>query len=128
MKQILIFAALSFFVNVASAADVTAPALYFDVNQRVDKRVADLIARLTLKEKAALLDQVGPAIGRFNIRSDQWNQHPNGVRWDKPTTQFPICRAMSATRDTNLVHEAASDLSDEARAICNGCIFFECAA
>jgi hypothetical protein len=35
---------------------------------------------------------------------------------------------MSATRDTNLVHEAASDLSDEARAICNGCIFFECAA
>jgi hypothetical protein len=30
---------------------------------------------------------------------------------------------MATTWDTNLVHETATVLSDEARAICNGCIF-----
>jgi beta-glucosidase len=59
-------------------------------------------------------------VERFNIRADQWNQCLNGVQWDKPTTLFPSCLAMSATWDTNLVHEVASVLSDEARAIYNG--------
>jgi beta-glucosidase len=120
MKQILILAASSLlFINVLDAA-TNAPALYLDVNQPVDQRVADLIGRLTLEEKATLLDHVGPTIERFNIRSDQWNQCLNGVQWDKPTTLFPICLAMSATWDTNLVHETATVLSDEARAIYNG--------
>jgi beta-glucosidase len=101
-------------------AATNTPALYLDVNQPVDERVADLIGRLTLEEKATLLDHVGPTIERFNIRSDQWNQCLNGVQWDKPTTLFPICLAMSATWDTNLVHETATVLSDEARAIYNG--------
>ena len=42
------------------------------------------------------------------------------MQWDRPTTLFPICLAMSATWDTNLVHEIATVLSDEARAIYNG--------
>ena len=94
--------------------------LYLDVKQPVDKRVADLISRLTLEEKATLLNHHGPTVERFNIRSDQWNQCLNGVQWDKPTTLFPICVGMSATWDTNLVHEMATVLSDEARAIYNG--------
>jgi beta-glucosidase len=102
------------------AADTNTPALYLDVHQPVDARVADLISRLTLEEKATLLDHVGPTVQRFNIRADQWNQCLNGVQWDKPTTLFPICLAMSATWDTNLVHATASILSDEARAIYNG--------
>jgi len=102
------------------AADTNATALYLDVNQPVDQRVADLISRLTLEEKAILLNHRGPTIERFNIRSDQWNQCLNGVMWDKPTTLFPICLAMSATWDTNLIHEVATALSDEARAIYNG--------
>jgi hypothetical protein len=32
------------------------------------------------QRKATLLDHVGPAIERFNIRSDQWDQCLNGVR------------------------------------------------
>jgi len=103
-----------------SAADTNAMAFYRDPSQPVEVRVADLIGRLTLEEKATLLNHRGPTVERFNIRSDQWNQCLNGVQWDKPTTLFPVCLAMSATWDTNLVHETASVLSDEARAIYNG--------
>ena len=121
MKKIFIFAMLSViaFSNIL-AADSNAPALYLDVNQPVEKRVADLISRLTLEEKATLLNHRGPTVERFNIRSDQWNQCLNGVKWDRPTTLFPICLAMSATWNTDLVHEVATVLSDEARAIYNG--------
>jgi beta-glucosidase len=102
------------------AADAPPQALYLDVRQPVDQRVADLISRLTLEEKATLLNHRGPAVERFNIRSDQWNQCLNGVQWDQPTTLFPVCVALAATWDTNLVHAAATVLSDEARAIYNG--------
>ena len=70
--------------------------------------------------KATLLDHKGPTVERFNIRSDQWNQCLNGVKWDRPTTLFPVCVAMAATWDTNLVQEVADVLSYEARAIYNG--------
>ena len=119
-KFILLAAVAAFIVSRALAVDTNSPALYLDIHQPVDARVADLISRLTLEEKATLLNHRGPMVARFNIRSDQWNQCLNGVQWDKPTTLFPICLAMSATWDTNLVHEVATVLSDEARAIYNG--------
>ena len=40
----------------------------------MDRRVEDLIWRLTLEEKAILLNHRGPTVERFNPRSDQWNQ------------------------------------------------------
>jgi beta-glucosidase len=85
----------------------------------LEQRVQDLISRLTLEEKALLLDHKGPTLERFNIRSDQWNQCLNGVQWDRPTTLFPTCIAMGATWDPALVNEISTALSDEARAIYN---------
>ncbi|KAB2639563.1 MAG: family 3 glycosyl hydrolase [Verrucomicrobia bacterium] len=93
---------------------------YLDAAQPLDARVADLLGRLTLEEKAILLNHRGPDIERFNIRADQWNQCLNGVKWDRPTTLFPACLAMAATWNTPLVHDVANVLSDEARAIYNG--------
>ena len=83
----------------------------------LEQRVQDLIQRLTLEEKAMLLDHKGPTLERFKIRSDQWNQCLNGVKWNRPTTLFPTCIAMGATWDPPLVKEIATALSDEARAI-----------
>ena len=121
MEKKLTLAAASFLlISQLNAADSNTPALYLDAAQPVDQRVADLIARLTLEEKATLLNHRGPTVERFNIRSDQWNQCLNGVKWDRPTTLFPVCVALAATWDTNLVHEVATVLSDEARAIYNG--------
>ena len=119
-KKLTLAAASLLLISQLNAADSNTPALYLDTTQPVDQRVADLIARLTLEEKATLLNHRGPTVERFNIRSDQWNQCLNGVKWDRPTTLFPVCVALAATWDTNLVHEVATVLSDEARAIYNG--------
>jgi beta-glucosidase len=101
----------------ALAAD---PEIFRDPAQPLERRVADLISRLTLEEKAALLNHRGTTVTRFNIRADQWNQCLNGVKWDRPTTLFPCCVGMAATWNTEVVHEMATVLSDEARAINNG--------
>jgi beta-glucosidase len=120
MKKIALAVFGILFIASVFAADTNAPALYLDVSQPVDKRVADLVSRMTLEEKAEALNHVGPTLTRFNLRADQWNQCLNGVQWDRPTTLFPSCIGMSATWNTNLVHEVANALSDEARAIYNG--------
>ncbi len=95
-------------------------ALYLDPNQPVEKRVADLISKLTLEEKGILLNHRGPDIERLGIKSDKWNQCLHGVWWNRPTTMFPISIAMAATWDPELIHEVATTISDEARAIYNG--------
>ena len=88
-----------------------------DSSLALEQRVQDLIGRLTLEEKALLLDHKGETLQRYQIHSDQWNQCLNGVQWDRPTTLFPTCIAMGATWDPQLVHEVTTALSDEARAI-----------
>ena len=104
------------------AADA-ASAPYLDPALPVGQRVADLISRLTLEQKAALLNHKGSTVtvGGRPIRSDQWNQCLNGVQWTEPTTLFPICVGMAATWNPDFVqNEVARVLSDEARAIYNG--------
>lgn len=103
-----------------AAGAVSTDALYLDPNQPVEVRVSDLIARLTLEEKAILLNHRGPDLERFGIKSDKWNQCLHGVWWDRPTTMFPVSIAMAATWDPALIHEVATAISDEARAIYNG--------
>ncbi len=113
----LIMIGLSFLSEVALAKE----ALPFrDESLPLEKRLDDLIGRLSLEEKAILFNHKGPTIERLGIRSDQWNQCLNGVKWDRPTTLFPTCIAMSATWDKSLVRQIADTLSDEARAIYNG--------
>lgn len=94
--------------------------IYLDPQQPVEKRVLDLIARLTVEEKAILLDHKAPDLERLNILSDKWNQCLHGVVWNRPTTMFPIPTAMGATWDPVLVNKVAAVISDEARAIYNG--------
>ena len=86
----------------------------------IETRVNDLISRLTLEEKATLLNHRGPDVQRFNIKSDKWNQCLHGVWWDRPTTMFPVSIALAATWNVPLAHEEANAISDEARGIYNG--------
>jgi beta-glucosidase len=113
-------AALLLSVASIGAADAPTQPLYLDITQPVDARVADLISRLTLQEKAELLNHQGTTVQRFNIRADQWNQCLEGVKWNRPTTLFPACIAMAASWDPAMVQNVAGVLSDEARAIYNG--------
>jgi beta-glucosidase len=93
--------------------------VYLDPRQPVEKRAQDLIARLTLEEKAILLNHDGPDVERLGIRSDKWNQCLHGVCWDRPTTMFPVPIAMAATWNPARLHEVATAISDEARAVYN---------
>ena len=89
-----------------------------DVNQRV----TDLISRLSLKQKAQLLNHKGTTVvvDGFSIRADQWNQCLHGVVWTEPATVFPSSIAYGATWNPDLVKRVANVISDEARAIYNG--------
>ncbi len=102
----------------AHSQDATKP-LYLDPTQPVEQRTHDLISRLTLEEKAILLNHNGPDVTRLSILSDKWNQCLHGVVWDRPTTMFPVSIAMAATWNPVRIHDVATAISDEARAIYN---------
>jgi beta-glucosidase len=111
---------LMFGCGIGLFAQTTAKPLYLDPQQPIEKRVHDLISRLSVEEKAMLLDHRAPDLERLNIKSDGWNQCLHGVWWNRPTTMFPIPTAMGATWDPVLINEIATAISDEARAIYNG--------
>jgi beta-glucosidase len=115
--------AVAFLVSLGTtipAAESLAIPLYLDPAQPAEKRAQDLVSRLTLEEKAMLLNHKGSTAERFGIKCDRWNQCLHGVWWDRPTTLFPVPIALAATWDSNLVYEVATAISDEARAIYNG--------
>ena len=104
----------------SGSAEAETDSLYLNPDAPLDQRVGDLISRLTLEEKATLLNHKGPEVQRFHILSDNWNQCLHGVKWSGgPTTLFPIPTGMAATWNPALVHQVADATSDEARAIYN---------
>jgi len=106
-------------LTLAAAAGAQQP-VYLDPAQPLDKRVADLISKLTLEEKASLLCTTAPAIERLHVPvMNGWNQSLHGIVWTKPTTMFPVPIGMAATWDTALIHDVAAVIADEGRAVNN---------
>ena len=105
---------------ISSACAEPAP-MYLDPTQSIDKRVDDLISRMTLEEKAAELDHKASGIARLNVPQwGGWNQCLHGIMCrTRTTTLFPVSIAMGATWDPALVHEETVAISDEARALYN---------
>ena len=93
---------------------------YLDPAQPIDKRVEDLVSRMTLEEKALELYHNNTGIERLRIPAwGGWNQCLHGVWSKQPTTLYPVSIALAATWDTALVHTVADAISDEARALYN---------
>ena len=107
---------------VAQSIGIQNKPAFLNQEMSMEVRVADLISRLTLEQKAQLLNHRGKTVvvDGFPIRADQWNQCLHGVKWTEPTTNFPTSIALGATWDTELIHRVATAISDEARAIYNG--------
>ncbi|WP_330293263.1 glycoside hydrolase family 3 C-terminal domain-containing protein [Streptomyces sp. NBC_00576] len=83
----------------------------------VDKRVDDLLGRLTLDERTALLHQYAPAVERLGIASFRTGTEAlHGVSWLGEATVFPQAVGLGATWDENLVREVAEAVSVELRA------------
>ena len=82
-----------------------------------DARITDLIARLTLAEKAGLLSQESPAITRLGIPYfNWWSEALHGVARGGRATVFPQAIGLGATFDPALMHQIAAAIGDEARA------------
>ncbi|MFD8385974.1 glycoside hydrolase family 3 C-terminal domain-containing protein [Streptomyces sp. NPDC059679] len=83
----------------------------------IDKRVDDLLGRLTLDERIALLHQYAPAVERLGLASFRTGTEAlHGVSWLGEATVFPQAVGLGATWDADLVHEVAEAVSAELRA------------
>jgi len=83
----------------------------------VDRRVDDLISRLTTQEKISQLMMSSPAIPRLGIpQYDWWNEALHGVARMGVATVFPQAIALAATWNPDLHFRVADCISTEARA------------
>ena len=89
---------------------------YQNPNLSPEERADDLISRLTIEEKTALMMDQSPAIERLGIPSFQWwNEALHGVGRNGYTTVFPITMGMAASWDDALLYRCFDAVSDEAR-------------
>ncbi len=108
-----------FFVPALFLADSRAAAtpIYQDLGHSFEARAADLVARMTLEEKVAQLQNDAPAIARLDLPAyEWWNEALHGVARAGAATVFPQAIGLAATFDANLMTRVATAISDEARA------------
>jgi len=90
---------------------------YMDFTLPVDERVDDLVARMTLEEKISQMLHDAPAIERLDVpKYNWWNECLHGVGRAGIATVFPQAIGLAATWNTELMHQVAVVISDEARA------------
>ena len=111
-----------------SAAEDSAESFPFrDPSLSVDARVDDLLGRLTLEEKIAMLHQYQPAIPRLGIASFKtgtealhgvaWTTDPNngGAVVTAEATVFPQAIGLGSTWDADLLERVGTAVGKEAR-------------
>ncbi len=102
--------------------------LYLDEKAKIEKRVEDLLARLTLNEKFELLASHGrlriyttKPIKRLNIPSFKMTDGPLGVAMHssgfKKNTRFPAPVALSASWNKELMRHIGTAMGEEVRAV-----------
>jgi beta-glucosidase len=96
--------------------------IYRDPQQPLERRVNDLLGRLTLEEKVSLLAGVDMwrtvPIERLGVPSIKVSDGPNGARGDswsgaQTSACFPVGVALAATWNTDLLHEVGVALGIE---------------
>jgi len=97
---------------------------FLNTSLSFEKRVDDLVGRLTLEEKVSQMLNAAPAIERLGIPAhDWWNEVLHGVaRTSYKTTVFPQAIAMAATFDQDALFKMADYSALEGRAIYNRAI------
>jgi beta-glucosidase len=90
---------------------------YRDPALPLDKRIDDLIERLTLDERIAMLHQYAPAVPRLGLGAFRTGTEAlHGVAWLGPATVFPQAVGLGATWDEELLRDVAEAVSVEQRA------------
>jgi len=95
--------------------------IYRDKAAPLERRVDDLMARLTLEEKVSLLagatSMTLHAIPRLGVPEVKMTDGPTGVRSPegKPATVFPVGVALAATWNPDLIRAVSAAIAGEAR-------------
>jgi beta-glucosidase len=112
--------ALAFALPFGARAQAPADLPFRNPDLPVEKRVDDLVGRLTLEEKVSLMIERAAPVERLGIpQFPWWNEALHGVARTGRATVFPQAIALAATWDTDLVFRVATGISDEARAMNN---------
>jgi len=102
-------------LNIANGQSGTPP--YKDPALPIEKRVDDLVSRMTLEEKVSQMMNGAAAIERLDIPAyEWWNEALHGVARAGYATVFPQAIGLAATWNTDLMHQVADVISTEARA------------
>ena len=79
---------------------------YQNPNLSSEARARDLVSRLTLEEKALLMQDVSPAIPRLGIKNfNWWSEALHGLANNDSVTVFPEPIGMAASFDDALVYK-----------------------
>ena len=90
---------------------------YQDKSLSAEERAKDIVSRMTLEEKASLMQNSSPAIERLGIKQyNWWSEALHGVARNGTATVFPQTIGMAASFDDDLLHDVFKAVSDEARA------------
>ena len=109
------FTSALLFTAVCALAQSTLP--YQDPSLPLDRRVNDLVSRMTLEEKVSQMQNHAVAVPRLGVPAyDWWSEALHGVARSGYATVFPQAIGMAATWDTDLIHHEATVISTEARA------------
>lgn len=93
-----------------------APPAYTDTSLPFEKRVDDLIARMTPEEKASQLGNWSRPIPRLGVPGyNWWSEALHGVARNGVATVFPQAIGLGATFDPAAIHEMGVAISTEAR-------------
>ena len=114
--KILINIVATFALALTCALPMAAQFPFMDKNLSPEERAEDLLGRLTLPEKASLMDYNSPAIPRLGIPAyNWWNEALHGVARNGYATMYPMPIGMAASFDPQLIEEVFTSVSDEAR-------------
>ncbi len=92
-------------------------AVYKNPSLPIERRVDDLVSKMTLDEKISQMVNDAPAIPRLDLpRYNWWNECLHGVARAGLATVFPQAIGLAATWDADLMSRVATAISDEARA------------
>jgi beta-glucosidase len=106
------------------------PLIYLDPSSSPQERAADLVSRMTLREKAAEMNssQAAP-IKRLGVAAyGWWNEAAHGVAREQTvdganpptlmnTTSYPVDLSLGSTWNPDLIYQEATLISDEAREV-----------
>jgi len=115
-KRVLAILAASLVPMLSSvAAQDLAARPYLDPSLPAEQRAADLVHRMTLREKASQLVNQARAIARLGVPAyDWWSEALHGVAVNG-TTEFPEPIGLASTFDAPGIHEMATAIAVEGR-------------